>query len=91
MLTQIAAYPPHTVVAMPSLSPTMEMGNVAKWHVKVGEEFKEGSVLVEIETDKAMMDSVVEEDGVLAKILKESGAKDIPVGMVRGTTRFIFY
>jgi pyruvate dehydrogenase E2 component (dihydrolipoamide acetyltransferase) len=68
---------------MPSLSPTMEMGNIAKWHTSVGEQFKEGDVLVEIETDKATMDFVTEEDGVLAKILKDTGAKDIPVGTVR--------
>ena len=65
----------------------MEMGNIAAWHVKVGEEFKEGSVLVDIETDKATMDYVVEEDGVLAQILKESGSKDVPVGTVRRTAR----
>jgi pyruvate dehydrogenase E2 component (dihydrolipoamide acetyltransferase) len=37
-------------------------------------------VLVEIETDKAQMDFEFQEDGVLAKILKESGEKDIAVG-----------
>jgi pyruvate dehydrogenase E2 component (dihydrolipoamide acetyltransferase) len=74
---------------MPSLSPTMEMGNIAIWHTKVGEEFKEGNVLVEIETDKATMDYVIEDDGVLAKILKDSGTKDIPVGTVRNIARFV--
>jgi pyruvate dehydrogenase E2 component (dihydrolipoamide acetyltransferase) len=68
---------------MPSLSPTMEMGNISKWHAEVGKKFSEGNVLVEIETDKATMDFVIEEDGVLAKILKDSGSKDIPVGTVR--------
>jgi pyruvate dehydrogenase E2 component (dihydrolipoamide acetyltransferase) len=63
----------------------MEMGNIAAWHAKVGEKFSEGSVLLEIETDKAQMDYVMEDEGVLAKILKDNGAKDIPVGTVRDT------
>lgn len=42
-----------------------------------------GDVLVEIETDKAQMDFEFQEEGVLAKILKESGEKDIAVGNVR--------
>jgi len=37
---------------------------------------------VEIETDKAQMDFEFQEDGVLAKILKESGEKDVAVGNV---------
>jgi len=39
-----------------------------------------GDVLVEIETDKAQMDFEFQEDGMLAKILKDSGEKDIAVG-----------
>ena len=39
-------------LAMPSLSPTMERGNILKWMVKEGDELKPGDVLAEIETDK---------------------------------------
>ena len=42
-----------------------------------------GDVLVEIETDKAQMDFEFQEEGVLAKILKDSGEKDVAVGNVR--------
>tara|TARA_B110000459_G_C16538456_1_gene460740 strand:- start:92 stop:1318 length:1227 start_codon:yes stop_codon:yes gene_type:complete len=41
---------------MPRLSDTMTEGVVAKWHVKVGDNITEGSLLAEIETDKATMD-----------------------------------
>ena len=41
-----------------------------------------GDVLVEIETDKAQMDFEFQEDGVLVKILKDSGSKDVAVGNV---------
>ena len=36
--------------------------------------------MVEIETDKAQMDFEFQEEGILAKILKDSGEKDVPVG-----------
>ncbi len=41
---------------------------------------------MEIETDKAQMDFEFQEEGILAKILKESGEKDVPVGNVRTST-----
>tara|TARA_Y100000385_G_scaffold52975_1_gene50256 strand:+ start:25295 stop:26563 length:1269 start_codon:yes stop_codon:yes gene_type:complete len=45
-----------TVINMPRLSDTMTEGVVAKWHVKVGDKISEGTLLAEIETDKATMD-----------------------------------
>lgn len=80
------AFPPHTVVSMPALSPTMTAGNIGTWQKKVGDAIAPGDVLVEIETDKAQMDFEFQEDGVLAKILKDSGEKDIAVGNVSSTT-----
>ncbi|KAK5135688.1 Component of pyruvate dehydrogenase complex, mitochondrial [Meristemomyces frigidus] len=65
---------------MPALSPTMTAGNIGSWQKNPGDAIAPGDVLVEIETDKAQMDFEFQEDGVLAKILKESGAKDVPVG-----------
>ena len=44
------------VINMPRLSDTMTEGVVAKWHVKVGDAITEGTLLAEIETDKATMD-----------------------------------
>ncbi|KAK3323372.1 2-oxoacid dehydrogenases acyltransferase-domain-containing protein [Cercophora scortea] len=75
-----ASYPPHTIVRMPALSPTMTAGNIGAWQKKPGDAISPGEVLVEIETDKAQMDFEFQEDGVLAKILKESGEKDVAVG-----------
>ncbi|KAG5923772.1 Mrp3p [Claviceps africana] len=75
-----ASFPDHQVIKMPALSPTMQAGNIGSWQKKAGDSIAPGDVLVEIETDKAQMDFEFQEDGVLAKILKESGAKDIPVG-----------
>src|SRR5215471_4297774 len=67
---------------MPALSPTMTAGNIGAWQKKAGDGLAPGDVLVEIETDKAQMDFEFQEEGVLAKILKESGEKDVAVGSV---------
>ena len=74
------ALPPHTVVGLPALSPTMTAGNVAKYVANVGDELSVGDRLAEIETDKATVDFEMADDGVLAKILLPEGASDIPVG-----------
>lgn len=76
------AFPPHTVISMPALSPTMTSGNIGAWQKNVGDTLAPGDVLVEIETDKAQMDFEFQEEGLLAKILKESGEKDVAVGNV---------
>lgn len=77
-----SAYPPHTIISMPALSPTMTAGNIGAWQKKAGDVLSPGDVLVEIETDKAQMDFEFQEEGVLAKILKEAGEKDVAVGNV---------
>lgn len=90
MLTCIpAAFPSHTVISMPALSPTMTSGNIGTWQKKAGDSIAPGDVLVEIETDKAQMDFEFQEDGTLAKILRDSGEKDVAVGSVSysGATR----
>lgn len=74
------SFPPHTVIGMPALSPTMTQGNVGAWQKAVGDSLAPGEVLVEIETDKAQMDFEFQDDGYLAKVLIEEGGKDIPVG-----------
>ncbi|CAK7263944.1 pyruvate dehydrogenase complex dihydrolipoamide acetyltransferase component (E2) [Sporothrix epigloea] len=75
-----ASYPPHTILKMPALSPTMTAGNIGAWQKKPGDAIAPGDVLVEIETDKAQMDFEYQEEGVLAKILKQTGDKDVAVG-----------
>lgn len=69
-----------TKFAMPAMSPTMTEGGLATWKVKDGQSFAAGDVLLEIETDKATMDVEAQEDGVMAKIVVEAGAKAVPVG-----------
>jgi len=75
-----ADYPTHIKVALPALSPTMEMGTIVSWEKKVGDQVSEGDLLCEIETDKATMGFETPEEGYLAKIMIEAGTKDIPIG-----------
>ncbi|KAF9388308.1 pyruvate dehydrogenase complex dihydrolipoamide acetyltransferase component (E2) [Podila verticillata] len=73
------SYPSHITINMPALSPTMTMGNIGTWQKKVGDSVAPGDVLVEIETDKAQMDFECQEEGFIAKILAESGSKEVNI------------
>ncbi|CAI5745072.1 unnamed protein product [Peronospora destructor] len=75
-----SSYPPHEVVGLPSLSPTMDTGNMSKWNKKEGDEISAGDIVCEIETDKAVVDYEATDDMFLAKILIPEGAENIPVG-----------
>jgi len=68
-----------TQILMPQLSPTMEEGKLAKWHVKEGDEVRSGDVLVEIETDKATMEVEAPDDGTIDKLLVAEGTEHVPV------------
>jgi pyruvate dehydrogenase E2 component (dihydrolipoamide acetyltransferase) len=59
---------------MPRLSDTMEEGVVSSWQKKPGDTVAVGDVIVDIETDKAVMEYEAYEAGVLEKILVEEGA-----------------
>jgi pyruvate dehydrogenase E2 component (dihydrolipoamide acetyltransferase) len=58
----------------------MTSGNIGTWQKNAGDALAPGDVLVEIETDKAQMDFEFQEEGILAKVLKDSGSKDVAVG-----------
>ncbi|KAJ6323092.1 hypothetical protein OIU77_012847 [Salix suchowensis] len=72
--------PPHVILGMPALSPTMNQGNIAKWRKKEGDKIEVGDVMCEIETDKATLEFETLEEGYLAKILAPEGSKDVAVG-----------
>jgi len=72
--------PNHTKVALPALSPTMELGTIVSWQKKEGDQLSEGDLLCEIETDKATMGFETPEEGYLAKIFVSEGTRDIPIG-----------
>lgn len=76
-----SSYPPHTIYPMPALSPTMETGTIPAWNFGPGDAFAAGDVICSVETDKATVDFEAQDDGIIAKILREGPtAIDIEVG-----------
>ncbi len=69
-------------ILMPALSPTMETGNLAKWHVKEGDTVTSGDVIAEIETDKATMEVEAVDEGTIGKIVVAEGTADVPVNQL---------
>eukprot|EP01036_Dinobryon_divergens_P008035 gene8035-10726_t len=76
---------PMTDILMPALSPTMEEGVLAKWHVKVGDVVKAGDVIAEIETDKATMEFEAIDEGVIGELMVAEGTEGVKVGTVIAT------
>ncbi|CAD8133205.1 unnamed protein product [Paramecium octaurelia] len=76
------AFPKHSKLGLPALSPTMEKGNLMKWLVKEGDKISPGDVICEIETDKASVGFEVQEDGYIAKLMVPAGTKDIKLGTI---------
>jgi pyruvate dehydrogenase E2 component (dihydrolipoamide acetyltransferase) len=74
-------------ILMPALSPTMEDGRLAKWLVSVGDVVKPGSVIAEIETDKATMEVEAIDEGVVDALLVAAGTDKVrvntPIALLR--------
>src|ERR1700742_1949954 len=68
-----------TNILMPALSPTMEEGKLAKWLIKEGDTVKSGTILAEIETDKATMEFEAVDEGKIGKILVPEGSEGVKV------------
>jgi pyruvate dehydrogenase E2 component (dihydrolipoamide acetyltransferase) len=66
-------------ILMPALSPTMEEGTLAKWHVKAGDKVASGDVIAEIETDKATMEVEAVDEGVVEELLVPEGTEGVKV------------
>lgn len=66
-------------VVMPALEMAQESGKLIAWRKKEGDRVSKGEPLLEIETDKAVVEVEAPADGVLAGI-KASEGTEIPVG-----------
>jgi len=66
-------------VVMPALEMAQETGKLIAWRKKEGDRITKGEPLLEIETDKAVVEVEAPADGILAGITGAAGA-DIPVG-----------
>src|SRR5512140_2168059 len=62
-------------VKVPQLSESVSEATLLTWHKKVGEAVSEGENLIDIETDKVVLELPAIKSGVLVKIIKADGAK----------------
>src|SRR5687767_2852882 len=63
------------IIDMPKLSDTMTVGTLVKWLKNEGDVVKSGSMLAEVETDKATMELESFFDGTLLKIFAPDGSQ----------------
>ncbi len=63
------------IIEMPKLSDTMTVGTLVKWLKNEGDAVKNGTMLAEVETDKATMELECFFDGTLLKILAPAGSQ----------------
>jgi len=68
-----------TRVVMPPLSETEDEGTISRWLLKEGDKVEFGDVLLEVESDKAVVEVESFGAGVLRKILTEAD-ETVPVG-----------
>ncbi|MBG4308633.1 2-oxoglutarate dehydrogenase complex dihydrolipoyllysine-residue succinyltransferase [Pseudomonas aeruginosa] len=60
-------------IKAPAFPESVADGTVATWHKKPGEAVKRDELIVDIETDKVVIEVLAEADGVLAEIIKNEG------------------
>jgi pyruvate dehydrogenase E2 component (dihydrolipoyllysine-residue acetyltransferase) len=66
-------------VVMPALEMAQETGKVVSWKKKEGEQVSKGEMLLEVETDKAVVEIEASGDGVLSSVTAKEGDV-VPVG-----------
>jgi pyruvate dehydrogenase E2 component (dihydrolipoamide acetyltransferase) len=68
-----------TSVVMPALEMAQETGKVVSWKKKDGDAVKKGEILLEVETDKAVVEIEAQADGTLGGVSAKEGDV-VPVG-----------
>jgi 2-oxoglutarate dehydrogenase E2 component (dihydrolipoamide succinyltransferase) len=60
-------------IKAPQFPESVADGTVATWYKKVGESVSRDELIVDIETDKVVLEIVAPEDGVISEIIKGEG------------------
>ena len=61
-------------IKVPVLPESVADATIATWHVKTGEAVTRDQVLVDIETDKVVLEVAAQADGVMGEIIHDTGA-----------------
>ncbi len=72
-----------TKVVMPPLGETMDEGKIFKWLKKEGDQVSRGDALLEVETDKTVIEVEAFGAGVLRKIIVGE-EETVPIGSLIG-------
>jgi pyruvate dehydrogenase E2 component (dihydrolipoamide acetyltransferase) len=68
-----------TSVVMPALEMAQETGKIVSWVKKEGDSVRKGEILLEVETDKAVVELEAAADGILSGVKSQAGDV-VPVG-----------
>ena len=60
-------------IKAPQFPESIEEGSIATWHKQVGEAVTRDELIVDIETDKTVLEVVAADDGVLTEVMKKEG------------------
>jgi pyruvate dehydrogenase E2 component (dihydrolipoamide acetyltransferase) len=71
---------------MPSLGADMEAGTLVEWRVRPGDAVRRGDIVAVVDTDKAVIEVEIWQDGVVDQLLVAAGQK-VPVGTPLGALR----
>lgn len=73
-----------TEILLPAPTADFEAGTIESWHKSEGDPVEVGDVLLDLETDKALIEVEALHSGILGKILFPGGSEDVPVNTVVG-------
>ena len=62
-----------TPILMPQIGQDITVGRIVKWFVKENDEVKEGDIIAEVESEKAIFEVESYESGIILKILYNEG------------------
>jgi len=62
-----------TAINMPQVGQDIDFARIIGWHVREGDEVKEGDILATVESDKASFEVEASEPGIVLKLLFEKG------------------
>ena len=68
-------------IKAPTFPESVQDGTIATWHKKAGDSVSRDELIVDIETDKVVLEVVAPVSGVLVEILKEEGYENLYVNI----------
>ncbi len=71
-------------IRLPAVTADFEAGTIAVWHKAIGDSVQKGEIIIDVETDKAVVEVEASDSGVLGSILVPAGSDDVSVDTIIG-------